>query len=597
MTAALLPTATAAQTWQALRTLARPRRALAAATFMVLLAGTAAGLAVPPILGWMVNLILDHSGPDSLTVPVLLLLAAAVGQALLTGLGGILVARLGETMLASLRERVVDRALGLPLERVEAAGSGDLVSRVSGDVAVIATAVRSALPALAGAGFTVGLTVVGLAALDWRFAIAGLLAAPIQLHTLRWYLKRSTPLFAAERVAEGARTQQLLDSIGGAETVRTFGLTGKHVAAVRERSRGALDYALATNKLATRFFGRLNLAEFVGLAAILATGYWLVHSAAVTVGATAAAALYFHRLFDPINTLLGLFGTAQEAAAGLARLVGIADAPRPPEPVAPRPPVDGSITLARVSFEYQSGHPVLHQASFEIADGEHVALVGASGAGKTTLAKLIAGIHQASTGEIRLGGAAIDTIAASELHRHVALVTQEVHVFAGTIADDLRLAAPNADDDRLCAALDAVGAGDWVAALPDGLATLVGEGNQPLSATQSQQLALARLVLSDPAVAVLDEATADAGSAGARLLDRAAANALRGRTALIVAHRLSQAAAADRIIVVDGGRITEQGSHRELVAAGGDYAALWRVWSGVSDASDTSGVTAGTHGG
>ena len=164
MTAALLPTATAAQTWQALRTLARPRRALAAATFMVLLAGTAAGLAVPPILGWMVNLILDHSGPDSLTVPVLLLLAAAVGQALLTGLGGILVARLGETMLASLRERVVDRALGLPLERVEAAGSGDLVSRVSGDVAVIATAVRSALPALAGAGFTVGLTVVALAA-------------------------------------------------------------------------------------------------------------------------------------------------------------------------------------------------------------------------------------------------------------------------------------------------------------------------------------------------------------------------------------------------------------------------------------------------
>jgi len=309
---------------------------------------------------------------------------------------------------------VVERALDLPLERVEQAGSGDLIARISGDVSVIANAVRSALPVLAGAALTVALTLVGLAALDWRFALAGLLAAPIQLHTLRWYLARSTPVYAAERVAEGARTQQLLDSIGGSDTVRAFGLHRLHVEAVRRRSRAALDYALASNRLSTRFFGRLNLAEFVGLGAILTTGFWLVGGGAVTVGAAAAAALYFHRLFDPINALLGLFGTAQEADAGLARLVGIADIP-PAPPGHGAEPRDADVAARDVDFSYTTGNPVLSEVSFSIRAGEHVALVGASGAGKTTLAKLVAAIHRADRGEITIGGVPTHDIAAGRL--------------------------------------------------------------------------------------------------------------------------------------------------------------------------------------
>ena len=364
--AVLLPTAGGRETWRALRAFARPHRGLGLGAGFTLVASTAAGLLVPPILGHIVDLVLDHRGPDSITAPVLLLVAIAVCQALLTGVGGLLVARFGETVLATLRERVVGRALGLPLEQVERAGSGDLVARVSGDVSAIAAAVRSALPSLASAGLTIVLTVVGLAALDWRFALAGLLAAPIQLYTLRWYLARSTPLYAAERVAEGVRTQQLLDSVGGASTVRAFGLTRQHVGAVRDRSREALDYALATNRLATRFFGRLNFAEFIGLGAILILGYWLVDTDRVSVGATAAAALYFHRLFDPINTLLGLFGTAQEAAAGLARLIGITQVPRPETPETERPR-DTSIRIAHVDFAYAQGRPVLHDVDLTIA--------------------------------------------------------------------------------------------------------------------------------------------------------------------------------------------------------------------------------------
>ncbi|POM26573.1 putative ABC transporter ATP-binding protein [Actinomadura rubteroloni] len=571
-----LPTASPAATRRALRELARPHRGAAAGAVLTLVAATACGLVVPPVLGHLVDVVLDGRGAGAVTAPVLLLLAAAVGQAVLTGVGNALVARFGETLLAGLRENVVDRALRLPSDQVERAGRGELVARVSGDVAVIAGAVRTALPALAGSGLTVLLTVAGLAALDWRFALAGLLAAPLQFAALRWYLRRSTPVFAAERAAAGDRTRQILDSIGGADALRAYGLGAAHRAAVAGRSSAALDQALTASRLATRFFGRLNLAEFVGLGAILGTGYLLVGAGSATVGATAAAALYFHRVFDPVNTLLGEFGTAQEAAAGLARLVGVADAPLPPAS-GDAVPRDGGVTATGITFAYTPSHPVLHDVAFSAAPGEHVALVGTSGAGKTTLAKVVAGVHPPRAGTVLLGGAPVDALA--EPRRHIALVTQEVHVFAGPLADDLRLAAPAASDADLRAALADVGALTWADALPRGLATVVGEGGHRLTTTEAQQLALARVLLADPAVVVLDEATADAGSAGARLLDRAAERVLSGRTALIVAHRLNQAA-ADRIVVLDAGRIVESGTHDALAASGGRYAALWTAWSG-----------------
>lgn len=549
---------------------------------IVMTTGAALGLVTPRSLGSIIDIANDNGEASEIWRLSGIMAASAVGAALFAGLGVMLAAKIFEAILANLREAMIEASLRLRLNRVEGAGSGDLVSRATADVSTVSEAIGSAVPTLLTAAFTVGITFLGLASLDWRFLVVLVVILPVYVNGIRMYLERAPGLYAAVRASTADRAHHVLGAIRGLESVHAFRLSESLNRRIDAHSWEVVRWSMRASVLQSRLGARVNLGEFIGMTTILIVGFVLVDADSLTIGAVTAAMLFFLLLFDPIGQLLFVVDDLQSGAVALGRIVGVIEESKTIDaPTADGSPVRSAplLELQGVSHAYSAEHVVLHDISLTLAAGEHVAVVGSSGAGKTTLAAIVAGIHQPTAGRSLLEGVDIATLDPTELSRSVALVTQEVHVFAGTLGDDLRMAAPDASDEELWSALEVVGAATWVRGLSDGVKTVVGQEGHQLTPMQSQQLALARLVLLDPKVAILDEATADAGSVGAGVLEESAQAALRGRSALIIAHRLSQAARADRIAFMERGRIVEVGTHSELVALGGRYGELWKAWS------------------
>jgi len=545
-----------------------------------------AGLAVPRLLGGLVDGVAHGTTRAGVDRIALAIGGFVLVQAGLMRFATYASARLGERVLAELREDFIGRVLAIPLSTVERAGSGDLLTRASRDVNALSSSVRFAVPETLIAVVTVCFAVGAILLVGPLLMLPSLLVVPALVAITKWYLRRAPAGYLRENAAYSDITDGLAETVDGARTVEALRLA--------DRRAHRTDRDIARSYVAERYTLFLRtvswpvaeLSYVVPVVATLLIGGWFAVAGWVTLGQVTAATLYVVQLIDPLDRLLSWLDELQVGGASLARLLGVSKVPDD-RLASGATAADERIEARDVRYSYVDGRDVLHGIDLRLRPGERLAVVGPSGAGKSTLGRLLAGVHPPRTGTVTVGGVSLVDLPLDELRGHVALVTQENHVFVGTLRENVALGRPDATGDEVLAALRAV---DWAGDVD--LDTPVGTGARALTPAQAQQVALARLVLADPHTLVLDEATSLLDPRAARHLERSLAAVLRGRTVVAIAHRLFSAHDADRVAVVEDGRITELGSHAELVGAGGAYADLWRSWHGSARAD--LGVVSGT---
>ncbi|MER7015390.1 ABC transporter ATP-binding protein [Saccharopolyspora sp. NPDC000359] len=558
--------------WQALRA----HRGQFAAMMLLFGLATVVGLAGPQILGSLVDAVVAGTTTQRIDLLAGAFLVVLVVNALLIRAARMRATLLGEHLLAESREGMVGHALRLPLGTVEAAGTGDLLSRATTDVDRLDFTIRNAAPEITTALITVLLTGTAMVLTSPLLACGMLVAVPLMVLSTRWYYPRSLPLLRRIMAGWAEVQSSTHESVEGARTIAALRLGGRRIARNEEVLGNALGPEFRHRKLLTIWLPCLELSYVLPIGTILLIGGWAYWGGVVELGTVITVVLYAQAMSNPFDELFQWLEELQTGYTALQRILGVREAPTAGTA---RQDVDGSrdLVVRDVRFSYRADREVLRGIDLTVPAGQRLVVVGPSGAGKSTLGRLIAGISRPDSGSVAFGRTEVADLPPEQLRREVVLLAQEQHVFACSLRDNLALPDHDFTDDQLVDALKSVGLLEWLHTLPDGLDTALGAGGHPVPASRAQQLALARVLLVDPHTVVLDEATSLLDNTTSRELEQALATLLDGRTVIAIAHRLHTARNADRVAVMSDGRIVELGSHDELLAAGGSYADLYRV--------------------
>ncbi len=564
--------------------LLRPYRTAVVLLALIVVVENAARLAVP---------VLAQRGIDRGIPPIsdgstrtLTLIVVALGAVVFTQAGSRLLflqwsGRIGQRVLLELRRRVFRHFQRLDIGFHDRYTSGRVVSRLTNDVDAIQEMLTSGFDSLVSAALTLAGTAVLLVVLDWRLGLMCLGAFPVLVVLLRWFRAESSTTYTAVREHAARVIVQFVETMTGIKAVQAYRREARNqqiFAGVADRYRAVNEKAF---KLVAVFSPGVKLVGNLTTGVVLLYGGWRVLHGHMTIGTFTAFLLYLRMFFEPMQEITQFLNTFQSATSALQKLAGVlAETPAVQEPADPVTPGEmrGEIALRDVHFGYRADAPVLAGLSLTIPAGQTVALVGSTGAGKTTIAKLIARFYDPAAGAVTLDGIDLRELAQAELRRHVVMVTQENFLFSGTVADNIRFGRPEATDAEVVAAAAGVGADAFIAALPAGFDTDVARRGGRLSAGQRQLVAFARAFLADPAVLILDEATSSLDIPGERMVQQALRTVLARRTALVIAHRLSTVEIADRVLVIEGGGVVEDGPPAELIRAEGHYAALHEAW-------------------